>query len=72
MKLSFVTKILSFNPTLMMNQTLRTRKLLKNQDVLRMLRVAHLYGELKQASSFTDPAESGKYTFEKVIQELEK
>ncbi|TSA33880.1 MAG: hypothetical protein D4R64_13220 [Porphyromonadaceae bacterium] len=72
MKLSFVTKILSFNPTLLMNQSLRTRKLLKNKDVLRMLRVAHLYGELKQTSSFTDPVQSGNYTFEKVIQELEK
>jgi hypothetical protein len=72
MKLSFVTKILSFNPSELMSQSLRNRKLLKNKDVLRMLPVAHLYGELKQASSFTDPAQSGNYTFEKVIQELEK
>ncbi|MFA5816651.1 MAG: hypothetical protein WC865_13635 [Bacteroidales bacterium] len=73
MKLSFVTKILNFNPTLLMDESQRIRKLLKNKDVIRMLKLAHLYGELKQGSANIGGILYEKdYTFEKVIQELEK
>ena len=72
MKLSFITKILSFNPSELFSEKLRVRKLLKNTDVIRMLRLAYLYGELKQGCTHIDPGREKEFTFEKVIDELEK
>ena len=72
MKLSFITKILSFNPSELFSEKLRVRKLLKNTDVIRMLRLAYLYGELKQGCTQIDPGREKEFTFEKVIDELEK
>ena len=72
MKLSFITKILSFNPTELFSEKLRVRKLLKNTDVIRMLRLAYLYGELKQGCTHVDPGREQEFTFDKVIDELEK
>ncbi|MFA6128211.1 MAG: hypothetical protein WC699_12990 [Bacteroidales bacterium] len=72
MKLSFLTKLLSFNPTDLFNQKLRVRKLLKNTDVIRMLRLAYNYGELKQGCTHIDPGREKEFTFEKMLSELEK
>ena len=71
MKLSFVSRLMAFNPTELLSQTLRFRKLLKNEDVVDMLRVAHLYGELRKESEFIDPGHAPDYTFEKLLEELQ-
>ena len=72
MKLSFISKLFSFNPAEMFDEKLRVRKLLKNTDVIRMLRLAYLYGELKQGCTHIDPGRQKEFTFEKVIDELAK
>ncbi|MCX6225214.1 MAG: hypothetical protein NTV01_10795 [Bacteroidia bacterium] len=72
MKLSFVTKLFSFNPTALFDEKLRVRKLLQNTDVIRMLRVAYLYGELKQGCTHVDPGREKEFTFDKALDEIEK
>jgi hypothetical protein len=71
MKLSFLTKLLSFNPSDLFNESLRFRKLLKNADVIRMLKVAHLYGELHKSAEMVDPPQVKNYTFDKLLDELQ-
>ena len=72
MKLSFITKILNFNPAVLFDEKLRVRKLLKNTDVIRILRTAYLFGELKQACTHIDPGREKEFTFDKMLSELEK
>ncbi len=71
MKLSFVTKILNFNPADLFSRQLRTRKLLKNADVLHLVRYAYLFGELHKQSEFIDPTGASQFTFEALLHELE-
>jgi hypothetical protein len=71
MKLSFITKLLSLNPAELFDEKLRVRKLLKNSDVIRMLRHAYLFGELKQGCTHVDPGREKEFTFEKMLSELE-
>lgn len=72
MKLSLVTRLISFRPSELFSRSLRTRKLLKNVDVIRMLRLAYLYGELHQSAEFLNPPEAGEFTFDKTLDELTK
>ena len=64
--------LLKFNPTNLFNEKLRIRKLLKNKDVIQMLKTAHLFGELKQSYDNLDQPQKENYTFPMLIQTLEK
>ena len=72
MNLSFVTRILSFNPTSLLNQTFRTRWLLKNPEVIRMLRLAYNFGEQHQICENLDPVRKEDFSFDQMLLELER
>ena len=61
-----------FNPTDLFNQKLRIRKLLKNKDVIEMLRHAHVFGELSKSYDNLGQVQGEDNTFQKLIQDLEK
>ena len=64
--------LLKFNPTDLFNEKLRIRKLLKNNDVIQILKTAHLYGELKQSYTYIGQPQVQDYSFQALLAELEK
>ena len=71
MKLSFVTRLLRFNPSELMSRSLRRRRLLKNPDVLEMLRVAHSFGESSERDKVIRPGKDD-YSFQKLVEFLQE
>jgi hypothetical protein len=69
--ISFVTRLLRFNPTDLMSRTLRRRRLLKNPDVVEMLRVAHSFGESSEKDEIFG-GDKGEYTFQKLVEFLKE
>ena len=67
--ISFVTRLLRFNPTDLMSRTLRRRRLLKNPDVMEMLRVAHSFGESSERDKVFG-GDNREYTFQKLVEYL--
>jgi hypothetical protein len=67
--ISFVTRLLRFNPSDLMSLTLRRRRLLKNPDVMEMLRVAHSFSESSEQDKVFG-GDHGEYTFQKLVEFL--
>lgn len=72
MKLTFSTKLHSFNPTAWFDPKLRVRKLLKNTDVIRMLRLAYNFGEQHQICDNLAPSRKEDFSFDQMLLELER
>ncbi len=73
MKMNLVTKILSFNPTNLVNPALRRRSLLKNPDVVSILRTAYTWGKNSEVNKlYGNPTESDPFTLENLLEELKK
>ena len=62
--------IIRIKPSDLFSHKLRVRKLLKNEDVLNMLKTAHLYGELKQSYKNIGQTDSEDYTYKALLEEL--
>ncbi|MFA6126137.1 MAG: hypothetical protein WC699_02435 [Bacteroidales bacterium] len=67
--ISFVTRLLRFNPSDLMSRSLRRRRLLKNPDVMEMLRVSHSFGESSERDK-VNGSDKGEYTFQKLVEFL--
>ena len=73
MKINFVTKILSFNPTNLVNPPLRRRALLRNPDVVSMIRTAYSWGKQSEVNKLYGKAPgSDPFTLENLLEELKK
>jgi hypothetical protein len=73
MKLNLVTKILSFNPTNLMNEALRRRLLLRNPDVIDIIRRAYTWGQNSEVNRLYDNAPGADpFTLENLLEELKK
>lgn len=73
MKLNLVTKILSFNPTNLVNAALRRRLLLRNPNVVEMIRRAYSWGQNSEVNRlYGNTPGADPFTLENLLEELRK
>jgi len=72
MDLKFVTKILSFNPTELLNPRLKRRKLLRDKEVQSMIRTAYTWGKNSEVLKIYGHMQAGQFSLPNLMEELSK
>ena len=72
MDFKFVTKILSFNPTELLNPRLKRQKLLQNKEVQSMIRTAYTWGKNSEVCKLYGEDPSDRYSLSSLLEELRK
>lgn len=72
MNLNFVTRILTFNPTELLSQSLKRRKLLQNKEVQSMIRTAYTWGKNSEVCKLYGQDHSDRYSLSSLLEELRK